>query len=353
MIKPVAYLIAAVALASAAWAEKPATAPAGPEKIKLTPVVLGSAVPVYSPAGGRSITFSASHQVDTITVGDFAFDLGWAPGRTEFAARFANGSVRPVRVGNNMAEPVAFEIAKGKPYSIAFPSAFVSRVTASVRYRPGVMLRGTIGGQQIALFDDNMDGKYDLTKDAVRFGINGGNIAMFSKMRKYVAAKGAVVELQDLSDTLELTVQKYAGPTGKLNVVADLASEMHVLVHSDEVSITAAPTPRHEFTVVPGEYKMTGGAVYSTSLRKIVAVVSSAEKAVTVEEGKTAVLQVGAPLALQFPVAVQGRRVTVSPSFAMVGRGAEKYTHLKPVGEPIVYWVINGQISQAGRMEYG
>ncbi len=227
--------IVAVALGMglSVWAlAEPVPAPAlsaGVEQVKLSVANLGGAVPVYSPADGASplvssgvlqtrqrLVFTPSKTTVDLALGDATVKAGWNVGQPEFAIR-AGTSVFDLKVRPDAScDPVSLEIAKGRSYVLAFPQAYAATTAGELFYRSGTVQKGTVGGQPIAFYDYQTDGKYSLSRDGVRYGNPSGAVALFAPAARYAATRTAVVEFKDLTpEGTELTAAKYAGPTGK------------------------------------------------------------------------------------------------------------------------------------------
>lgn len=372
LLKIAAVSLMAIGLcAECGAASAPSAAGTAVTKIKLTP----QAIPVPSAVLSRSegekgpdlldgivrppstVTFSSGNsQADFSAAGVKLTALRAWP---QFGLKF-NDKVQVLGLAGTALSPVLLPISPKRQYRLVFPYMLGGTESATIWYRSGFVMRGMIGGQTVCIYDDNTDGAFRLSDDSVRVGEVAGPVALFAPLSKYVATPAGVYRIDSIAeDGSELAYAPYTGKTAKLKVAfSSPEGEVHVAFGSKqaEMNLVLAANDRNSpvASVLPGQYDLKYGALFSFKTRRIAAVVKPGNmQAVTAEAGKTPQIKLGAPFVLEFAFQLQSGKLNIDPgSFHVRGAAGEEYVEVKHVAEPQIALLSGRQVWPFGKMTF-
>jgi hypothetical protein len=226
--------------------------------------------------------------------------------------------------------PITLKTSAGRDYILAFPAGSASSTSGSLYLRSGGVVQGAVGDQVLSIYDDNIDGKYTLRDDCVRFGSAGALLDVFAPASRLVATRNQVYEIKSLAENGSFVeYSAYTGPTGKFAITCDSPdAELHVVMGDKRaqlnfVTMATAKEPV-ELTVVPGSYELLYGAVYSTRTHSMVALLGPGSlKPVVVAANQTTGVQLGGAKQLEFTV-------DKSPGMNQISVNSSKF-HVKGV----------------------
>jgi hypothetical protein len=196
-------------------------------------------------------------------------------------------------------------------YRLDFPRAFVHEGAGTVFCRSGIACAGTVDGQPVMLYDDNLDGVYAAGTDAVGLGPCGA-ISVFAPLGKLLPTTQAVHVIDQVAaDGSSISLSPYVGQTGKLKAQAaskDLEVRLAVASEDGQCSVGfLAGDPGAPGLVLPaGKYRILYAHVYRPLLRSTAAVVTPGSGLpITVSAGQDTAVTLGDAL-LHGPVAAPG-----------------------------------------------
>jgi len=195
----------------------------------------------------------------------------------------------------------------------------------------GVMI-GRVKGVEVRLIDQDNNGRYnDFGVDAMVVG-NGDAAAFLSKV---VNLDGTLYSLDVSADGAEVSVAKYEGESGTLNLSAyetqgDLASAV-VSSMDDSMSFNLA-NAKNGVRVPTGDYKVVHGTVTAGSESAVIR--AGKMKNLSVKSGEATTLAWGGPLRAEVTWTHQNGTLTIAPeNLAYFGKAGEQYSNWKPDGQ--------------------
>ena len=366
--------IAALGVAGLLWADGSASS-AKTSKATLALTPLGPTTPVYSTTDFLPVTsasdlsrkkleFSASQKTADITVGGGTVTVAWNP-PSQFAIK-SGSTTTPLQVNalTRGLNPAGITLANKQKYVLAFPRALPAAKGGMVlTYRSGGVQKGSIGGQNILLFNENADGVYSMS-DSYRMENGATAVAFFAPLSKYIATKNGIFEITEVAeDGSSLSYTPYVGKTGKFswNPMLDATAEVHAIYKSKGGDLSLAINSRGqaaETVAIPGDYELQNGLVYSTRINQLAAViVPKSGGTLTVTEGATTKADWGKPFNFEFTAVKKNGKVTISPtSIHIKGKGGEEYVKFaRETFEalPEVFLIVDGKATSIGKMEFG
>lgn len=350
---------------------------AGPEttsngsggKVSLTSVTLAPTTVVVSPNHANALgpivitndsksdvlTFTTKDASQDITLNDTKISVTCMAGKFILKSGAGTSQLQPVGVG---LASVPLTVGKNQKYVLAFPKYSPTPKGFVLTYRSGGVQRGTINGQSIALFDDNTDGVYTMD-DAIRVENGASAVAIFAPLTKYLATQKGVVEIKEVSsDGTSLTYAPYTGKTAKatVNLAVEPGAEVHTVwksVSGDMSFIASSRNGAAEVNVVPGEYKMMYGIVYSLKNQQICAQIMAPKSTLTVDESGAAKIEMGKPFVMDFIATQKDKTINVSPSVIVRGKAGEVYQGIKFETLPEVALIVDNKAVMLGKMAFG
>lgn len=299
---------------------------------------------------------------------EFGFTLGGAKASIEMHGKefsvITGGQTIPLRRSGMGFAPVSLKNESGGEYLLAFPMGYTHQMGGILWTRSGGVMRGNVGDAVISLFDDNLDGRYLMSDDGMRIGSPDAAANVFAPLSKFIATPTQVLEITSLAEdgsNIDYTV--YGGQIGKLAVSCEMPdSQLIVVMGSKQAQLnvvaTATPNAPCELAVIPGEYQLLYGAVYSTTSNAIVALLGPGTlPPATVSSGQTAQVGLGAPLHLEFTVAKPSRnKISIdSSNFKVMGKAGELYRAVEwAQGSPPTVSARRGSTTVLiGKMSFG
>lgn len=271
----------------------------------------------------------------------------------------ANGGLLPMRQAGNGFWPVAVPLDAKRSYLLAFPMLAGATNAPQIHYRCGFVMRGTLGGQAICLYDDNLDAKFRIEDDCMRLGEASSAPTVFAPISKYIATPKGVYQIDSIAeDGSELAWSQYTGPAQKLTIgFASPEGEIHATFASQEMSFAAAANGRSSaaMSVVPGSYALSYGVVCAPRLQKVVAVVQAGKmQAVRVGMERPGQMKLGGPFTIEFAYKYENGKLEIDPGrFHVRGICGEEYTNVKYAVEPQIALVSGKQVLPVGKMKFG
>lgn len=246
---------------------------------------------------------------------------------------------------------------------VAFPYGYQFRNGGMLWPRSGAVMQAIVDGQTLMLFDDDLDGKYTLAADTLRLGSPEKVVNVFAPASRYIAAGSRIYELKSIADDgSSVQLAAVDQKTGKLSVACTSPGlELHVVLGSAKAGVNcivkATDSTPAEVALLPGQYELLYGAVYSTRLNALVAILKPGSmKPVEVAPGTTAKLELGIPLRLELQAAVVGKKLNIDPAqFHILGISGEEYRSVEWDREvPPQVYAIRGQTRVTlGKIEFG
>lgn len=195
---------------------------------------------------------------------------------------------------------------------------------------PGGAAVGKIGGQQVRVIDQNLNGRFDdYGQDAMIVG--RGKQACF--LSEVVNIRGDLFSLKVAPDGSSVEWAPFEGEHGRIDMGTGLASKAKLLG-----AVVVSQDGKRSFTltersvVVPsGKYRLYRGRL---GLGRHVATFSPGEsEAITVSPNETETVALGEPINIDFKFVRQPGRVIMAPQLVRyVGRAGEVYDQWTPFG---------------------
>ncbi len=260
-----------------------------------------------------------------------------------------------VRYVKNKAVRISLAPPDGPACAIRFADLDIRVRNKAVYYMAGTYsiiscMSGTVNGQQVRIFDDNLDGTFTQDgKDAIALGRSV--VAMpLTKTHQIgkdicnvtVAADGTTIEGEARS-SVELGV--VVAP-----ISPRLLKSLVLIGREGAYDVTVSGK-----TGLPaGKYRLAFG-VLSSGNRTMPFVPGRENTTYPITGGMINRLRIGPPAELRFTPVVSGEKITINPyTLSIVGSGGEKYlASTKDLGRPTVYLVAGTRTVVQKRMEYG
>lgn len=313
---------------------------------------------------GATVAPAASLQLQPdspaiLTLNSSELKLQWN-GAAAFSLVGPQGT-RQLRSAGGALEPTGIVVG-GQRYVLAFPVVTRSSRHANIWYRSGAVQQASLGpGRTVSFFDSNTDGVYGLD-DAMTTARLAGAVAVFAPISKHVSLGGRIYEIRSIAaDGSRFEHVASSQPTVKLSSrFVSSGSDLYMAVGSRQAEqnavLVAGVSGASDSAVLPGDYEILYGLVYSPSLHKPVAIVSGGSE-IAVAVGRPVVVNAGAPFRLEFAAKGDGQKVTVNPgSFRLSGKGGEVYSQYKWLSgkPPEVALLLDGKpVARLGRMGFG
>jgi hypothetical protein len=230
---------------------------------------------------------------------------------------------------------IALPIPSAQKYFLAFPYGYNSTGRAFLMMRSGGTVQCQIDGQTVMFYDDNLDGRYTLADDAFRVGCTDAPIDVFAPLSEFFSTGQSIYQIDSLSeDGTALQYSSYHGAAGKLAVVSpssDWGMVVALANANGQMNLVseAAGSTSDSVAVIPGQYKLLYGGVFSKKSGTLIALVAPGSlPAVDVAADQTQTLQLGGTLHLEFTVNTPASdQIAIQPSSIHVkGKAGEEYT---------------------------
>jgi hypothetical protein len=230
---------------------------------------------------------------------------------------------------------VALPIPSAQKYFLAFPYGYSVAGRGLLMVRGGGTVQCRIDGQTVMFYDDNLDGRYTLADDAFRVGCADAPIDVFAPLSEFFSTGRSIYQIDSLAeDGTTLQYSSYHGAAGKLAVVSgssDWAAVVALANSNGQMNLVsqAAGLTGDSVAVIPGQYKLLYGGVFSKKSGALVALVAPGSlPAVDVAADQTQTLQLGGSLHLEFAVnSPASDQIAIDPgSFHVKGMAGEEYT---------------------------
>ncbi len=195
---------------------------------------------------------------------------------------------------------------------------------------PGGAVVGKVGGQQVRIIDQNLNGRFDdYGQDALIVG--RGKQASF--LSRVVPVRGELYSIDVARDGSKLDWTPYEGERGTLDLSTQFASKGKLLgavVVSDDKRWSFTLTGR-PMVVPAGNYHLRQGRIGLG--RNVVAFSRGKTRTMTVTPGETKTVALGEPIEIDFKYVRQPGRVIMAPQLlSYVGRAGEQYDQWTPFG---------------------
>jgi hypothetical protein len=230
---------------------------------------------------------------------------------------------------------IALPIPSAQKYFLAFPYGYSSPECGFLMVRGGGTVQCQIDGQTVMFYDDNLDGRYTLADDSFRVACADTPIDVFAPLSEFFSTGRSIYQIDSLAeDGTALQYSSYHGAVGKLSVVSpssDWAMVVALANSNGQMNLVseAGGSSSDSMVVIPGQYKLLYGGVFSKKTGALVALVAPGSlPAVEVATDQTQTVQLGGSLHLEFtvntPVADQ---IGIQPtSIHVKGKAGEEYT---------------------------
>jgi hypothetical protein len=189
--------------------------------------------------------------------------------------------------------------------------------------------KGSVGGEGIAVIDQNNDGMYDgAGKDAVAVGAT----AYATPLSKVIVLGGALHELVVAPSGRRVWVRAYTGATGKIDAVTGYKTQGRLLAavfRSGDFSFNLVGKDK-AVAVPAGRYELVGGEVGAGNQRATIRKGTMAP--VEVQAGATAAVTWGMDLKITFACNFdQGVLQLKGLDVHAYGAGGEEYVEFSPI----------------------
>jgi hypothetical protein len=251
-----------------------------------------------------------------------------------FIVRGDNGQIALHKDGVGLAT-IALPIPSAQKYFLAFPYGYNLAGRAFLMMRSGGTVQCQIDGQAVMFYDDNLDGRYTLADDSFRVGCTDAPIDVFAPVSRFFSTGQSIYQIDSLAeDGTALQYSSYHGAVGKLSIVSP-ASDWAMVValangngQMNLVSEAGGSSP-DSMAVIPGQYQLLYGGVFSRKSGELVALVAPGSlPAVDVAADQTQTVQLGGALHLEFAVTTPASdQIAIQPaSIHVKGKAGEEYT---------------------------
>ncbi len=259
---------------------------------------------------GRRLSFPPDQPRQTLKIGDV------------LCAFVRNGETISLEAGEQRSElsPAGLGFAPADvPRAgrvLAFPRGFFHGGAATLFCRSASAQAGSIEGERITLYDDNLDGQFTRGADGLCIG-DPGNVAIFAPIGDLLPTRQGVYRIEQIApDGTMLKLAPFAGKTGRLRV--EMAAregeapaepskrkgeapaepsglECRLAMASDDgkcsFAMLAGPRP---IALPAGAYRVLYGLLYRPASKRVAALILPDESAtVQVEADAEAALSVG------------------------------------------------------------
>jgi len=217
-------------------------------------------------------------------------------------------------------------------------------------YAVSSCMAGTVNGQQVRLFDDNLDGEFTQDgKDAIAVG--RALVAMpLGRTHQIgrdicdltVAKDGTSIQATPRTDVKLGVVETPISPALLKSLILIGRGGVYDVKTSGKAGVPA------------GDYWLAFG-VLAGGGRTMPFVPTQGRLKYPVTAGMINRLRIGPPTAMRFTATISGDKITINPyALRIVGSGGERYLNtIKDLGKPTVYLLAGSRIMLQKRMEYG
>ncbi len=219
------------------------------------------------------LNFSQKDNAHALTLGGSRCTIEF-DGRDRFRLKAGKKDLPLSRTRMGLAGPV-LEIGKGQKHRLGFPRAFTYLQKGAIYLRSGCVQSGTLGGQTIALYDENCDGRYTRKDDCIRIGARGDANA-FAPISDFVATTSTVYKIGSIAaDGSAIAVARHTGDIGKVTLACPgKGVEVHVAIASADAKMSFGAAARNQtLTVIPGKYRLLYGFLFEPKSRRVLAMV--------------------------------------------------------------------------------
>ena len=237
----------------------------------------------------NALAFAEKSPRQTLRIGDATAVIAYRNGDFTIAS---GGQTEELRDGAGLGyESVRIPVGGNVPYVLSFPRGFSFKGEGRLFCRSGTVQAGTVGGAEVRLYDDDLDGRYVKSRDGLSVGDQGG-MGIFGPISEYLPTPDAVFRIQAIAaDGSAITLIPHAGPTGRLTLNLAATNVECRLAFASEDGTCAFGTlvgGQGASLILPaGRYRFLYGYVYRPAARHVVCLVlPSPGTAVAVGKGE-------------------------------------------------------------------
>ncbi len=245
----------------------------------------------------QSVTVSDKTPAQKLTLAGVACELALKSGRISLTAGGQTRELQDFELGYRSVDIGA------KSGPIAFSRGFVFENEARIFYRSTAAMAGTVDGLSLRLFDDDLNGRYEIGKDAISLS-DSGTSAIFGQLSSLLPGAKCAWEVKAVAeDGSSITLEKYTGAIGalKFETTKDLECRLALVSEDGKCSFGVLATGQ-TLTLPAGKYRLSCGFVYRPSAKHVVGLILPAKDfRITVPNGGTAALVIGDAAAAELP----------------------------------------------------
>ena len=217
------------------------------------------------------LVFSQKNPRETLKVGAASCPIDYRDGNFVVTAGDKNRELIPAGLGyQSLNVPVP-----GDPsYLVAFPRGGSHEGEGRLYYRSGSCRTGTVDGAEVRLYDDDTDGRYVKGKDGLSVG-DGAGMGIFGTLRDVLPSPKAAYQVREVaSDGSFVTLDRYAGATGRLKMSPIVNVECRLAFASEDGKCSFGILVANQGLTLPaGKYRFLYGFVYRPSAKHVVGLV--------------------------------------------------------------------------------
>jgi hypothetical protein len=217
------------------------------------------------------LAFSQKNPRQTLNAGPSSCPIEYRDGGFVVTAGDKTRELVPAGLGyQSLAMPVP-----GDPsYLVAFPRGGSHEDGGRLYYRSGSCRSGTVDGVGIRLYDDDLDGRYVKGKDGLSVGDVGG-MGIFGTLQDVLPTPNAAYQIREVApDGSSVTLDKYAGATGRLKMSPIANVECRLAFASEDGKCSFGTLVANQGLTLPaGKYRFLYGFVYRPAAKHVVGLV--------------------------------------------------------------------------------
>lgn len=335
-MRPVGLLVCAAFCAAVVWLGVGAAVGSAPQaegvKISLVPEAGGSVPKTFTPlkavSGGKPFQFKGMRGELSIGGKPVPIEMRYAADAFHIGLDCSgNGTVEPkefVKLDQSLSATYQVK-ADDKAFVVRLVNVRYGKLTTGEGLTSGTVtiqcaMKGSFNGEQILLFDDDMDGTFTQDgKDAIAIGKSPTAVPL----EKFHQVGSGHYQLAVADDGKSITFTKLKDlKLGVVETPFKTGLKCLALTSTEGYSYNVADSGR---TGIPaGEYKLSYGVVATGSQ---MAVIRPTKDCPTypIEADKINRLRIGPHLVVDFTAEYSNRTVTVAPNVVVHGSGGETY----------------------------
>jgi hypothetical protein len=287
----------------------------------------------------------------SITVGSLSLELSLDKGNVSLGL---DGKSKTLPVADGaIKDPVLLKLESMAKYPICFPYVNGGRAEVSIGYRSAMVLKTSVGGSEISILDDNLDGQFaHASTDAYQ---NGRGPA-YAPLGTHIATKNSVFKINAISpDGKSLKYEPVTEGVHKLTLSYKGANCDFAMGSENGLSFTSALNTAQKtqtLQVLDGTYAPLYGLVMCP--RGSAAAIMIPGKAPSVEVKADTEYALGAPYTLSFTMETSGSTCSVSPySIKLHGQKGEEYLGFRYDSLPSLAYEKGGKTIPFFTFSYG